>query len=127
MPTLKLRGLLTGERVRIFFNESEIELTPKSFNYLYKLGAARFLKPEGWMSKEEIEPGFNQAKNIYRVKQELKRFATGLEDMIENNKSGFYRLKLRPEQIKIDVASMESYSDYELAELTRRLAGAKIC
>ena len=127
MPTLKLRGLLTGERVRIFFNESEIELTPKSFNYLYKLGVARFLKPEGWMSKEEIEPGFNQAKNIYRVKQELKRFATGLEDMIENNKSGFYRLKLRPEQIKIDVASMESYSDYELAELTRRLAGAKIC
>ncbi len=127
MPTLKLRGLLTGERVKIFFNEAEIDLTPKSFNYLYKLGAARFLKPEGWMSKEEIEPGFNQAKNIYRVKQELKRFATGLEDRIENNKSGFYRLNLKPEQIKIDVESMEAYSDLELAELTRRLANAAIC
>lgn len=126
MPLLKLRGLLKGERVRICFNEAEIDLTPKSFNYLYKLGAARFLKPEGWMSKEEIEPGFNQAKNIYRVKQELKRFATGLENMIENNKSGFYRLNLKPEQIKIDVESMEAYSDFELAELTKRLSNATV-
>lgn len=127
MPMLKLRGDMRGERVHIHFDNSEIDLTPKSFNYLYKLGAARLTRPDGWLSKDEIEPGFNQAKNIYRVKQELKRFATGLEERIENNKSGFYRLNLRPEQIKIDIDSMKAYSDLELAELTKQVERSPVC
>ncbi len=127
MPMLKLRGDMRGERVHIHFDNSEIDLTPKSFNYLYKLGAARLTKPDGWLSKDEIEPGFNQAKNIYRVKQELKRFATGLEERIENNKSGFYRLNLKPDQIKIDIDSMKAYSDLELAEITRQVEKSPVC
>ena len=96
MSQLRLRGLMRGDRVYFNFKNTEIDITPKSYNYLYKLTVARFLKPEGWLSKDEIEPGFNQAKNIYRVKQELKRFATGLEQRIENNGSGFYRINLSP-------------------------------
>ncbi len=126
MATLRLRGDWRGERVQIVFNEATIAVTPKSYNYLFKLGTARLLRPDGWLSKDEIEPGLNQAKNIYRIKQELKRYATGLEDRIENNKSGHYRLNLRPEQIKIDIEAMKSFSDLELVELTRRLEREKV-
>jgi replicative superfamily II helicase len=127
MSQLRLRGLMRGDRVFLNYNETEIDVTPKSFNYLFKLTAARLLNRDGWLSKEEMEPGFNQAKNIYRVKQELKRFATGLEDRIENNKSGFYRLNLLPGQIRIDFDSMKSFSDMELAELTKRVEGQEVC
>jgi helicase len=127
MLQLRLRGLMRGERVYFSFKNTEIDITPKSYNYLYKLTVARFLNPEGWLSKDEIEPGFNQAKNIYRVKQELKRFATGLEQRIENNGSGFYRINLEPEQIKIDFDSMKSFCDLELAELTKRVEGQRVC
>ncbi len=121
MSQLRLRGLMRGDRVYFNFSNREIDITPKSYNYLFKLTVARLLNPEGWLSKDEIEPGFNQAKNIYRVKQELKRFATGLESRIENNGSGFYRINLSPEQIKIDFDSMKAFCDLELAELTKRL------
>ena len=121
MPMLRLRGSLQGDRVPIRYADEEIDLTPKSFSYLFKLSAWRLLRPDGWVNKDEIEPGFNQAKNIYRVKQELKRFATGLEKLIENDKSGSYRINLQPEQIRIDYDSMESFCDMELLNLSRRL------
>ncbi|TFH65257.1 MAG: DEAD/DEAH box helicase [Candidatus Zixiibacteriota bacterium] len=127
MSQLRLRGLMRGDRVYFNFKNTEIDITPKSYNYLYKLTVARFLKPEGWLSKDEIEPGFNQAKNIYRVKQELKRFATGLEQRIENNGSGFYRINLSLEQIKIDFDSMKAFCDLELAELTKQVEGQNVC
>jgi helicase len=127
MSQLRLRGLLRGDRVYFNFKNKEIDITAKSYNYLFKLTAARLLNPDGWLAKDEIEPGFNQAKNIYRVKQELKRFATGLEQRIENNGAGYYRINLSPEQIKIDFDSMKSFCDLELAELARRLEGQAVC
>ncbi|MCK4858473.1 MAG: DEAD/DEAH box helicase [candidate division Zixibacteria bacterium] len=126
MPQLKLWGCERGNRVVINYNNTEIDITPKSFNYLFKLTAARLLSIDGWLSKEEIEPGFNQAKNIYRIKQELKRYATGLERCIENNKAGRYRINLQPAQIRIDYESMDSFADRELAELARRLQEKRV-
>jgi helicase len=127
MSQLRLRGLIRGDRVYFSFNNTELDVTPKSYNYLYKLTVARLLNRDGWVSKEEIEPGFNQAKNIYRVKQELKRFATGLEQRIENNGSGFYRINLTPEQIRIDFDTMKAFCDLELAELTKRVEVQGVC
>lgn len=126
MPRLRLPTVDRGNRVVFNYANTDIDISPKSFNYLFKLVAGRFLHPEGWLDKEEIEPGFNQAKNIYRVKQELKRFGTGLEQCIENNKSGRYRLNLQPEQILVDFGSMESFADLELAELSRRLKAKQV-
>lgn len=121
MPKLKVSGRERGNRILLQFDSCEIDVSPKSFNYLFKLAAARLTSREGWLSKEEIEPGFNQAKNIYRIKQELRSFSTGLERCIENNKSGHYRINLQPEQILIDFESMSGYSDLELAELAREV------
>jgi replicative superfamily II helicase len=126
MPRLRLPTFDRGNRVVFNYANTDIDVSPKSFNYLFKLVAGRFLHPEGWLDKEEIEPGFNQAKNIYRVKQELKRFGTGLEQCIENNKSGRYRLNLQPEQIVVDFGSMEAFADLELAELSRRLKAKQL-
>jgi hypothetical protein len=54
-------------------------------------------------------------------------FATGMEQRIENNGSGFYRINLSPEQIKIDFDSMKSFCDLELAELTKQVEGQSVC
>ncbi|MFH2056003.1 MAG: DEAD/DEAH box helicase [bacterium] len=121
MPKLKVTGRERGSRVLLQFDSTEIDVSPKSFNYLFKLAAARLMSQEGWLSKEEIEPGFNQAKNIYRVKQELKSFETGLERFIENNKSGHYRINLLPDQILIDFDTMSACTDLELAALAQRV------
>lgn len=121
MPKLKVSGRERGSRVLLQFDSTEINVSPKSFNYLFKLAAARLMSQEGWLSKEEIEPGFNQAKNIYRVKQELKSFRTGLEQFIENNKSGHYRINLLPDQILIDFETMSDCPDLELAALAQRV------
>ncbi len=126
MPKLKVSGRERGSRILLHFNSTEIDVSPKSFNYLFKLAAARLLSHEGWLSKEEIEPGFNQAKNIYRVKQELRGFETGLERFIENNKSGHYRINLLPDQILIDFETMTTFSDLELVELARQVQARQV-
>jgi hypothetical protein len=126
MPRLRLPTIERRNRVVIRYADTDIDVTAKSFNYLFKLAAGRLLSSEGWLDKEEIEPGFNQAKNIYRVKQELKRFGTGLEGYIENNKSGRYRLSLDPQQIQVDFDSMESCADQELTELSRRIRSKQL-
>jgi hypothetical protein len=120
MPRLRIPTVERRNRVVISYANTDIDVSAKSFNYLFKLAVNRLLSPEGWLDKEEMEPGLNQAKNIYRVKQELKRFRTGLETRIENNKSGRYRLNLNPEQIQVDFDRMDCYGDQELAELSRR-------
>jgi hypothetical protein len=126
MTSLLIPGIERGSRVLIHYGDREIDISPKSFNYLFKLAIERLRSPEGWLDKEEIEPGFNQAKNIYRVKQELKRFKTGLEQCIENNKGGRYRINLDPSRIRVDCQSMLNFPDLELVELTRRMQVAEI-
>lgn len=65
-------------------------LRHKSFLYLLRLAVAHINAngDGGWVRKEDIEPGENQIKYVYQLRQELGPWS----NLIENDKAGKYRL-----------------------------------
>ena len=81
---------------------------------------------EGWIYRDDIEVGFNQARYLYRLKQEIKNSGFSWS-IFENNRLGYYRLDLEPSRIKLNLESLKNHDDYEVrqiaGELALRLAG----
>lgn len=106
-----------GDKVSIKFNGEEVPLTGKSFTYFTMLALSRGVK-DGWVHKEELEPGLNQSKNIYRMKTELKKELASLVGVscpeIENNGAGSYRLGVAPNIISFDEGNIRAYGDTTL-------------
>jgi len=118
---LHLSGSMVRDRFRVMYCSAPLLLTAKSFKYLFKLAAQRKLDREGWMDKEELEPGFNQARYLYNLKRELASQKDNTTDVIENDRRGGYRLSLPPNEIGFDFSTLTGSDDYEVAELSRRL------
>jgi hypothetical protein len=121
---LCLTGTMTRDRFRVMFRERLFLLTAKSFKYLFKLAAQRRLDGDGWLDKEQLEPGFNQARYLYNLKKELGNSVVNGRDLIENDRRGGYRLSLTADEITLDLSSLSGLDDFEIAELSRRLASA---
>ena len=71
----------------------------------------------GWVYKEDIEMGFNQARYLYRMKNEI---AAGINmdwPVFENNRLGYYRLKMEPAQISINMDNLKDHPDFELSRM----------
>ena len=97
-------------------------LTGKSFKYLAKLACARSTTPEGWLYKDEIEQGFNQARYLYRMRREIEAALPGYNwPVYENNRLGYYRLRLDPQALEIDIERIAASHDYEVAALAETL------
>jgi hypothetical protein len=122
--SLRLTGTMTRDRFRVMFRERPFLLTAKSFKYLFKLAAQRRLDGDGWIDKEQLEPGFNQARYLYNLKKELGNSVVNGQDLIENDRRGGYRLSLAADEIAFDLSSLSSLDDFEIAELSRRLTSA---
>ncbi len=117
---LILEGQSNRDRLTVRFLGRELPLTLKSFKYLAKLACAKYLNGQnnGWLHKDELEPGFNQARYIYNLKKEL-----GLskdQGILENNRSGYYRLNLTPEEIRLNLENLKRIQDFELKEIAER-------
>ena len=113
------------DRLTVRFARRRFPLTLKSFKYLAKLACARLTDKSGWLHKEDLEPGFNQARYIYNLKKEL-----GLardRKVLENNRSGFYRLNLEPNQISFNFENLRRLPDFEIKELINQLETIKAC
>jgi hypothetical protein len=118
---LCLTGSMNKDRYRVLINGMPVLLTAKSFKYLFKLAAHRKINHDGWLDKEELEPGFNQARYLYNLRKELSCAPSSAAEIIENNRRGSYRLGLSGEEIAVDVGKLIESEDYEIAELSRRL------
>jgi helicase len=116
---LHLTGLTFRDRFRISLLGVPILLTPKSFKYLFKLAAHRKLGGDGWLDKEQLEPGFNQARYLYNLKKEMG--TSHGRDLIENDRRGAYRIAVPPDEIAFDFASLTGFEDFEVADLTQKL------
>jgi helicase len=121
-PILRLTGVTLRDRYRVMLCERPFLLTAKSFKYLFKLAAQRKLDPGGWLDKERLEPGFNQARYLYNLKKELGSPAVRGQELIENDRRGRYRLCLAPDEIGFEFSSLSGLEDFEIAELLRRLS-----
>ena len=118
---LHLSGSMVRDRFRVMYYSAPLLLTAKSFKYLFKLAAQRKLDSEGWVDKEDLEPGFNQARYLYNLKRELSVQRDNGNEVIENDRRGGYRLNLPPNEIGFDFSTLSGSDDYEVAEISKRL------
>jgi len=123
---LEIDGGYEKERYLVKFDDFPVRLTGKSFMYLAKLAFSRLMNGEGWIYKDDIEAGFNQARYLYRLRQEVKSGGFSWP-IFENNRLGYYRLDLEPEKIQLNLENLKEHHDFELRrmanELTPRLTG----
>ena len=120
--SIEIDGSYERERYLVKIDGFPVRLTGKSFTYLVRLVFARLMENDGWIYKDDIENGFNQARYLYRLKQEVNREAGFSWPIFENNRLGYYRLDLKPTQIKVNLDNLKSFPDYEISEITEQLA-----
>lgn len=116
---LEIDGSPEKERYVIRVNGQPLRLTAKSFKYLVKLAWSRANNQEasGWVYKEDIEAGYNQARYLYRMKNEITADLNFDWPVVENNRLGYYRLSADPENIRINLVNLQNHPDYELRQL----------
>lgn len=115
--SIEIDGGFERERYLVRINGFPVRLTGKSFKYFTKLAWSRVHKESGWIYKEDIEVGFNQARYLYRMKGEICAGLNISWPVIENNRLGYYRLNADPAQIRINVQNLKSHPDYEVRSL----------
>lgn len=115
--TIEIDGTFEQERYLVRINGFPVRLTGKSFKYLTKLAWSRLKRDPGWVYKEDIEIGFNQARYLYRMKNEIKEGVQSGWPIIENNRLGYYRLNIDPDKIKINTENLREHPDFEIRSL----------
>lgn len=118
---VELDGRYERERYLVKIDGIPVRLTGKSYKYLAKLAGSRLLNRDGWIYKDDIENGFNQARYLYRLKQEVNRDGGVAWGIFENNRLGYYRLDIDSSRIRINLGNLQDHPDYELRELADRL------
>lgn len=109
-------------RIVIYPTESELKLTvyltSKSLLYLVKLAHSAVVSDaQGWIYKDDIELGFNQARYLYRMSQELKSGGIDGSSLIENNRLGYYRLTLPKDRIVFHLEYLTKHWDCRIADV----------
>jgi helicase len=121
--SVEIDGTYERERYLVKINGFPVRLTGKSFKYFTKLAWARLNSANsgGWLYKEDIEVGFNQARYLYRMKNEIASALNSPWPVFENNRLGYYRLDIDPSKIRINFDNLKAHPDYELRVLAGEL------
>jgi hypothetical protein len=115
--SIEIDGAYERERYLVKINGFPVRLTGKSFKYFIKLAWSRLNRDSGWIYKEDIEIGFNQARYLYRMKGEISNGLNIKWPVIENNRLGYYRLNIDPAAISINAENLKNHPDYEVRSL----------
>ena len=115
--SIEIDGGYEHDRYLVRINGLAVRLTGKSFKYLTKLAWSRMHEDGGWIYKEDIEVGFNQARYLYRMKNEINSGFSSSWPIIENNRLGYYRLNIDPDKIRVNIGNMKNHPDFEVRSL----------
>lgn len=115
--SVEIDGSYERERYLVKINGFPVRLTGKSFKYFAKLAWSRLNRESGWIYKEDIEIGFNQARYLYRMKNEVTSSLNLPWPVFENNRLGYYRLNAEPSAIHINFDNLRTHPDYEVRVL----------
>ncbi|MCP4567920.1 MAG: DEAD/DEAH box helicase [FCB group bacterium] len=119
--SIEIDGTPVRERFVVRINGQTIKLTGKSFKYLVSLAWSRLTKDNGWLYKEELEQGFNQSRYLYRLRQEIGRDFLPDWPLYENNRSGYYRLMIDRDRIKVNLNALKDIPDFEIQRMASDL------
>lgn len=122
--SIEIDGSFERERYLVRINGFPVRLTGKSFKYFTKLAWSRLHGEMGWVYKEDLEVGFNQARYLYRMKNEISAGLNINWPIIENNRLGYYRLNAKPSKIHVNLDNLRTHPDYELRELVASKDGS---
>ncbi|MBD3401475.1 DEAD/DEAH box helicase [candidate division GN15 bacterium] len=114
---VEIDGSQERERFVVRINGCPVRLTGKSFKYFAKLAWSRRHAESGWMYKEDIEAGFNQARYLYRMKNEVNAGLGSDWPVVENNRLGYYRLDVDPSKIRFNRRNLKDHPDWEVRSL----------
>ena len=115
--TVEVDGEYLKERYLIRINGFPVRLTGKSFKYFARLAWSRLHSDTGWVYKEDLEVGFNQARYLYRMKNEICAVFSSSWPVVENNRLGYYRLNIDPSRISINREHLTNHPDFEVRSL----------
>ncbi len=115
--SIEVDGAYERERYLVKIDGFPVRLTGKSFKYFTKLAWSRLYSETGWVYKEDLEIGFNQARYLYRMKSEINDSLKCDWPVIENNRLGYYRLNIDPSQVRLNVESLKQHPDWEVRSL----------
>ena len=124
--SIEVDGESDGERYLVKIDGFPVRLTGKSFKYFTKLAWSRVHRDAGWIYKEDIEVGFNQARYLYRMKHEVADSLGHTWPIYENNRLGYYRLMADPSRIKLNQSRLKEHPDYEVRSLFESGGGQTI-
>lgn len=124
MQTLTLEGQPIRERFRGLYSDQPaitdqaFILTQKSFTLLALMALARVGRhpdadEDGWIHVRDLEPSDNGSRYIYRLRQELLA-QLGKIALIDNNRTGRYRLTVEPAGITFRREHLSHFPDYQV-------------
>ncbi|HUV31320.1 MAG TPA: DEAD/DEAH box helicase [Acidobacteriota bacterium] len=115
--SVEIDGAFDRERFLVRINGFPVWLTGKSFKYFTRLAWSRLTADGGWIYKEDIEIGFNQARYLYRMKNEIAGGFSFPWQVVENNRLGYYRLQIDPVKIRVNQGRLRNHPDWEVRRL----------
>jgi len=120
--SLVIDGTPVKDKFLVLVNGRKTNLPAKSFKYLVKLALAAFKNEEGWIHKNDFEPGENQARYLHRLKKQIKPNLDPGQSFIENNRLGCYRLSVSKDKIRINAPALLKNPDIEIKKMAEELA-----
>ena len=117
VSSVDVDGSCIWDRYTVRVNGIDVPLTGKSFKYFARLAWSRKKEGKGWVWKEDLEPGWNQARYIYRMKGEIAEVIGSSWPVVENRRDGHYRLAAEPNIIKLNAENLRTYPDIEISRL----------
>jgi len=119
--TLVIDGTPVKDKFLVLLNGKRVILPAKSFKYLVKLAWAAFKKEDGWIHKEDLEPGDNQTRYVYRLRKQLRSALGSGQSIMENNRLGSYRLSILKHNITLNHPVLMKNPDAEIAAIAGEL------
>ncbi len=120
-PCLVIDGTPIKDKFLIWINGKKVALPAKSFKYLVKLAWAAFKNKEGWIHKNDLEPGENQTRYLHRLRKQITPYLEPNQTLMENNRLGCYRLSIPVAGIKINAALLTNSPDSEISRMAEEL------
>ena len=115
--SLVIDGTPVKDKFLVLVNGRKVVLPAKSFKYLVKLTWAAYRNEDGWIHKNDFEPGENQTRYLHRLKKQIEPYLEPGISLLENNRLGSYRLNVSKDKIKINVSALLKNPDIEIKKM----------
>lgn len=118
---LVIDGSAVKDKFLVLVNGKRVNLPAKSFKYLIKLTWALFKNEDGWIHKNDFEPGENQSRYLHRLKNQIKSNLNPGQTLFENDRLGSYRLTIPEQSIKLNGDALFKNPDVEIRKMAEEL------